>query len=212
MNENNLTKIVSIMLAATAGLSFFVSCGKKESIPERVVSTIADTVQEESNITELAVRESLKNAKELTTLKYLYRSADIYENSKELIGVKLPFTTDMFVFAYDGVINVGIDLDEVDIDVDNDDKEIKIELPEPKILSHEIDEKNFEVRDAKNSILNDTSFKDYTNIITQQKEKMEERLMSNEEYLDNVTENAQDIFEELIKTFINTEGYTIRFK
>ena len=45
MNENNLTKIVSIMLAATAGLSFFASCGKKESIPEQVVSTVADTVQ-----------------------------------------------------------------------------------------------------------------------------------------------------------------------
>ncbi|MBR1592300.1 MAG: DUF4230 domain-containing protein [Ruminococcus sp.] len=206
--------IIAVLIAAVAVLSIIIVKGRKpkETIADKAISAVSDAVQGEHTVTELDIRGKIENASELTTLKYLYHSADIYESSKKIKGVKIPLTTDMVVFSYDGIINIGFDLKAIDIDVDSDKKEIDVVLPEPKILSHELDEKSFEFRDAKNSILNDTSLGDYSQLMSTQKEKEEKRFMENEEYLKTVTANARTIFKDLIGMIDGTDGYTVIFE
>ena len=217
MNENksfikNKSTIILVVIILALLAVIIVPKLKKKSKLEGVIDTVSEGVQENHNLTEVDIESRLENAQELTTLKYIYHSADIYESSKDLAGFKLPFTTDMIVFSYDGTINIGIDLKDIDIKVDNERKDIDVTLSAPKILSHVLDEKSFEFRDAKNSIFNDTSMGDYAGFMAEQKEKEEERFMSNEEYLESVKKNTETVIEELVTTIDTENEYKIRFE
>ena len=209
--KNKSTIILVVIILALLAVIIVPKLKKPKSIAETAVDVISNSVTEEHTLTELDIESRLENAKELTTLKYLYHSADIYESSKQLFDVKLPFTTDMIVFSYDGIMSIGIDLNDIKIEVDNERKDIDITLPEIEILSHELDEKSFEFRDAKNSILNETSMGDYTNLMAEQKEKEENRFMSNEDYLKTVRKNTETVIEELIEMIDGANEYKIRF-
>ncbi len=94
-------------------------------------------------------------------------------NSRDLYGVKLPFTTKSFIITYDGEINAGVDLSKAEVSVRG--TRVNITLPEAEILSHQIDEDSIEVFDETTSIFNPLKVEDYQAFNKDQKKKMEER-------------------------------------
>lgn len=170
------------------------------------------TIQESVEINSVTVKEIIAPASELVTLKKEYTDFDTYENSKELFGKKLPFTTDKVIFTYSGVISAGIDLSEVELDVNNDKKTITITLPDAKILSHEIDEKSFEFYEIKNSILNETSFEDYTTLRAGLKERQEEKVLSDKEFMRSVEDSAENVIKGFLTSADATKDYKVIFK
>ena len=168
--------------------------------------------KEETLISSETVESSLKEAKELTTLKYHYKNIASFENSQEFQGFKLPFTTKRFLYTYSGVIHAGVDLDKAKVDVNNEDKIVSVTLPKSKILSHDIDEKSVMFYDEKNSIFNPLDLEDYSNFRKEEEAKVEKEAID-KGLLDEAYEQSKKAVEDILN--INpeiAEHYTINVK
>lgn len=106
-------------------------------------------------------------------MEYKYTKMVTYSNIKTFYGWEVPFTEKKFIITYNGSIKSGIDLNDVTVAVDNGTKEIKINLPEAKILSHEIDEDSIKIFDEKTSIFNPLKIEDFKAFATDQKDNVE---------------------------------------
>ena len=128
----------------------------------------------------VVVQNQISAMSELATVTYTYTELGQYESSKDFYGVKLPFTTNGFILTYDGVIKAGIDMSKVQVEVEagTGGKLIKITLPEPEILSHEIDEDSVQIFDEKTSIFNPFTVTDYTEFYADQKEQVEKKALA----------------------------------
>lgn len=142
-----------------------------------VVIFIAGMMQMKKNmtpdITSELINNRLEDAKELTTLKYHYTNMGQFQNQSDFYGWKVPFTTKSFIVSYDGVINVGVDLDQAMVKVTG--KKIQIMIPHAKILSHEIYEDSLQVFLEKDSIFNPIKISDYNDFSMDQKHVVEEK-------------------------------------
>ena len=168
--------------------------------------------KEETLISSETVESSLKEAKELTTLKYHYKNIASFENSQEFQGFKLPFTTKRFLYTYAGVIHAGVDLDKAKVDVNNEDKTVSVTLPKSKILSHDIDEKSVMFYDEKNSIFNPLELEDYSNFRKEEEAKVEKEAVD-KGLLTEADEQSKKAVEDILN--INpeiAEHYTINVK
>lgn len=130
---------------------------------------------ETPTITSELVGNRLESAKELVTTKYYYTNTASYQNTKDFYGWKIPFTTKTFLVTYDGIINAGVDLEQMTIQVNENTQTIDIHLPEPKILSHEIDENSLKVFDEKDALFNSIQIADYTQFEKDQKQQAEKK-------------------------------------
>ena len=169
-------------------------------------------VEEETKITSETVESALKEAKELTTLKYHYKNIASFENSQEFQGMKIPFTTKRFLYTYEGEIHAGVDLDEAKVKVDEQAKKINITLPETKILSHDIDENSVMVYDDKDSIFNPLELEDYSNFRKEEEAKVEKEAIDK-----GLLEEANDQTVKAVKELLNinpiiNEEYIINVK
>lgn len=169
-------------------------------------------IVEEPTVDAMTVEEIISPASDLVTMKYSYTDVDVYENSKKLFGKKIPLTTDKVIFSYSGVISGGVDLSQIKYDIDNEAKTITVTLPEPKLMAHEMDESSFKFYDAKNSIFTQTKLEDYTALMDKLKKEKETRLRYDKEFLPSVTENAQNVLDDLFKIADATKDYTIIYK
>ena len=168
--------------------------------------------KEDTLISSETVESSIKEAKELTTLKYHYKNIASFENSQQLQGFKLPFTTKSFLYTYEGEIHAGVDLDKAKVDVDNQNKTIKVKLPKAKILSHDIDENSIMVYDEKNSIFNPLELEDYSNFRKEEEAKVEKEAID-KGLLTEADKQTKKAVEDILK--INpeiNENYTINVK
>lgn len=169
-----------------------------------VAAKAAELAEAEAKIviTEDQVRTSIEPAEELVTQNYRYTSADTYKKYYDIEGWTVPFTTDESVFTYEGVIKAGINFADIGISVDNDAQIITVELPEPYIISHEIDENSFQVYDVKDSVFTETDLPEYASLIAELKQKREDAYNSEPENRENVIRSAQTAIEGML----NAEG------
>ena len=166
--------------------------------------------KEEVAISSETVEASIKEAKELTTLKYHYKNIASYESSQEFQGFKLPFTTKSFLYTYSGIINAGVDLDKAKISVDTEAKEIDVSLPMAKVLSHDIDEDSIMVYDEKNSIFNPLELEDYSTFRKEEESKVEKEAIE-KGLLKDASEQSKKAIVEILKLnpIFEKEGYSI---
>lgn len=75
--------------------------------------------------------QKIEEIAELSTLEYIYNSkVTVYEEDQ---------TTAKYHVAYDGLVNVGIDFQNVKILVDQENKLLEIIVPQPRILDVTVD-------------------------------------------------------------------------
>lgn len=158
-------------------------------------------------ITSDLINNRLVEAKELTTLKYYYTNMGKFENQNDFYGWKVPFTTKSFIVSYDGIINVGVNLNNSTIDLK--DKNIKITIPNSEILSHEIDENSLQVFLEKDSIFNPLKIEDYQGFSKDQKQDVERKAIS-KGLLIEANEKSEKAIRQLLKMGGDLEGYTIK--
>lgn len=168
--------------------------------------------KEKISISSETVESSLKEAKELTTLKYNYKNVASYENSQEFHGITLPFTTKKFLYTYQGEINAGVDLDKAKVDVNEASKIISVTLPQASILSHDIDENSFMVYDEKNSIFNPLKLEDYSDFRKEEEAKVEKEAID-KGLLEEAKEKSEKAVKEILEINpIISKEYTINIK
>lgn len=210
-----VNRILALVFVAIIGFGagFYTCITKPWEKIERII-TMADITIVEDNymLTISTVEKIIKPASDLITSKYIYKDADTYENYKQLFGEKVPFTTDTVVFTYKGTVSVGIDLSEVKYVIDNEKETISIKLPEIRIKSNEIDDSSFEYPFEANSIFNTTGMSDYTELLATLKEKKEEEVKSDTEFMDTARQNTENVLKEFLTASDVTKDYTVIFE
>ena len=154
----------------------------------------------------------VKELKELTTIQYKYKNIATREDWNTLFNIKLPFTKSSFIVTYTGVLKIGIDLSETKVEVDENNKKINIILPEPKILSNDLDLSSVKVYDEKNSIFNPVKIKDYSEFTKSGKENAEANAKES-----GVFQQSKEVAKKVIIDLLNTtkeikENYKIVFE
>ena len=154
----------------------------------------------------------VKELKELTTIQYKYKNIATREDWNTLFNIKLPFTKSSFIVTYTGVLKIGIDLSETKVEVDENNKKINIILPEPKILSNDLDLSSVKVYDEKNSIFNPVKIKDYSEFPKSGKENAEADAKES-----GVFQQSKEVAKKVIIDLLNTtkeikENYKIVFE
>ncbi len=148
---------------------------------------------------------------ELATAEYIYTISSVTEKpNKELVGLKIPFTSSQIVYSYEGIIKAGIDFVKIEIDVNENNKKIFINLPDAQILSSEVDNESLIIYDERNNPLNNFSFSDLNLAIVDIKEKAEEIAVV-KGLLIRSQENAESIIRSTIESFYGTEEYSVEF-
>lgn len=169
-------------------------------------------VEEETKISSETVESALKEAKELTTLKYHYKNIASFENSQQFQGMTIPFTKKSFLYTYEGEIHAGVDLEQAKVNINEEAKTINVTLPETKILSHDINENSVMVYDEKNSIFNPLEMKDYSNFRKEEEAKVEKEAIDKgllDEAKEQTLKAVKDI---LLLNPIIEEDYTVSVK
>ncbi|WP_394011360.1 DUF4230 domain-containing protein [Anaerococcus cruorum] len=169
-------------------------------------------VEEETKVTSETVEAALKEAKELTTLKYHYKNIASFENSQQFQGMKIPFTTKKFLYTYEGEIHAGVDLDEAKVKVNEEAKTINVSLPETKILSHDIDEDSVMVYDDKDSIFNQLELEDYSNFRKEEEAKVEKEAIDKGLLVEAKDQTIKAVKELLNLNPVIGEEYTVTVK
>lgn len=185
-----------------------IAGGEKKSILQKV----ADSVEDKSTLDVNTIEEILQPAGDLITQRYYYTDMDTFENYKELLGAKIPLTTDKVVFTYKGAISAGIVLSKVEFEVDEEEKTITVTLPQIFIVSNEIYEDEFKAYEVKNSIFTETKISDYAVLFGSMKSKKAEELIKNEKFCEEARKEAKNVITAFLKNASVSKDYKIVFK
>ena len=168
---------------------------------------------EEIRVSTSNVRTVIKKAGELISTKYYYKDTGVYENSKEIFkGIKVPFTTDLVVFTYEGVVSLGIDMDKIKIDVNDETQTIILTLPKVDIRNNEIDHESFEYPYEKDSVLNHTNMQNYTELLAQLKNEKAADVLLDKDLMETAKINTQQVLEKFLAGSDMIHGYKIHFE
>lgn len=164
--------------------------------------------EEPTKMTSDLLSQQIQGISELASVEYNYTNMGKFENQATFYGWKVPFTTKSFIVSYDGSIKAGIDMSQVEVKING--KNIDVNMPEAKILSHEIDEKSIEVFDETKNIFNQISITDYNSFAIDQKENMEQRVLD-KGLLNEAQEKAQNTIRTFIESSYDIDEYHIEF-
>lgn len=156
--------------------------------------------------------EEIKSIGELATMEYLYTNAAKFSDSREIKGVKIPFTEKSFILRWNGVIKAGVNVDEITTRIDDTAKILYISMPAAELLSHEVDYESVEVLDEKNNLFNTIKVEDKVDFDTQVSQEMERQAVKND-LLENAQENAEEIITRLLNANPDIrENYRLEFE
>ena len=146
---------------------------------------------------------------ELNTVKYNYSNVITVQKDKSFKNIKIPFTNKSFIIKYNGIINGGIESQDINI-VKNTGNEISIEIDKCRILDHYIDDENIYVYDASNSIFNKLEAQEVLDELNASKKEYEQKII-NEGFMEEI-ENITKISLVNMLENIGYQEITITFK
>ncbi len=173
-----------------------------------VTAKLEEALQFKENlkVNDMKVEEKLSQIGELATSAFEYSGEKTIENTRQMMGVNIPGTTNRVKLVYNGVIKVGYDISEIDYSVDQESKLIMIDLPMPKVLDNYIKLDGLKCTDN-NNILNPIGSEDiigyFTDIEAEELKKAVEKGIYGqaEEKLRLIIENYMAAFPEYTVVF-----------
>lgn len=158
-----------------------------------------------------AIRTLLTPAEELLTMTYCYTDSDCYETYSEFWGKKMPFTTDSVVLTCDGTVCMAVEAEEIGYTVDPDAMQITVTLPEPQVISHELDEDSMQYYDVKSALFRSPTLSDYTAWMRDVKERICDKVVSEREFGRLTLEHAETVIRSCLSISEVTADYTVTF-
>jgi len=210
-NENGQLKLFLIIggcLVAALLVAFFLiqQSGYKKAeakfqalIDEKdaEIVRLTNELEKYKKVDIVVLKEQVSSIGELATAEYKYTNAGRFEDAKELLGFRLPWTEKFFTLRYKGTIKVGFDITDPDVKIEGNT--IIVTLPQPKILSHEIDFKSAEVLDQRNGLFNPVTVTDINEFYAQNKDALDEEAMAGDLKVTALT-NVKALLETLLNT------------
>lgn len=128
--------------------------------------------------------------------------------SRELFGVSIPFTQSQLIYSYDVIVKAGLDFDQVKWTVS--ENKIKVEMPEIRILSSEIQFDSFQTYYENESIFRPVKIDENNQAIQEMVKKAETTAVENG-LLENARENAEMMIKGFIYQNFDSQEYQISF-
>ncbi len=163
-----------------------------------------------SENTSRTVSLRLKNIGELTTQSCSYTNVQVLRNSRQVLGVTVPFTQSHYIYSYDGEIKAGIDFADVTLNVDEAKKRVIIGMPPVKIFSNEIDQDSLTIYDESKNIFTPLKLNNLNDSLAQLKVESEETAIGNG-LLENAWANAETLVTGFLAPVYDPAVYTYEF-
>lgn len=145
---------------------------------------------------------------ELATQTAYCTEVNVTDSSRELFGIKIPFTQSKYIYSYNVTIKAGFNFSEISWELS--DHSINVKLPEAKVLSCDIDTDSFKLYHEKESIFRQISLEENNDALKSLKQTAQENAVSNG-LLDNARSNAETILTGFFSSVYDLEEYTITF-
>lgn len=146
---------------------------------------------------------------ELATQVSHCTEVNVTDESRNLFGVKIPFTQSKYIYSYDINIKAGFNFKDIEWNLDG--KTIEVKLPKVKVLSSEMDLDSFKIYHESESIFKKITLTDNNNAMSEMKKKAEEDSINN-----GLFENARTNAEAMLKAFFassyDMKEYEVVFK
>ena len=197
--------MILICCGVFLGTKYYYSKQIKEV---EVVREVEKVVEKEIQISGETIRSSMANIGELCTAEYNYTHVEQVDSSREIKGFKIPFTTSMFIYSYDGTIKAGIDFKKIQIDKNDTKKLITVKLPDVKIISSEVHHDSFQLYDEKNNIFNPISVADVADSLVDLENSEKEKSIG-DGLLDKAKTNAITLIENFMHGSYDVGEYDI---
>lgn len=146
---------------------------------------------------------------ELATQAAFCTEVNVTDASRDLFGIKIPFTQSKYIYSYDIVIKAGFNFSEIDFFPKENSMTIK--MPQPKILSTDPDFDSFKVYHEDESIFRQVSLTENNDAIKKLEEKAEKGAISNG-LLENAKANAEAILSEFAAKEFGIDKKNIKFE
>lgn len=146
---------------------------------------------------------------ELATQTAYCTELSVTDNARKLFGVNIPFTQSQYIYSYDIIIKAGFDFE--DIEWEKNETSIKVKLPEPKVLSNEINLDSFKIYHEDESIFNQITMTENNEAMKELQQKAEENAIANG-LLDNARTNVETILTSFFGNVYDLEKYEITFQ
>ncbi|MDC7278091.1 DUF4230 domain-containing protein [Butyrivibrio fibrisolvens] len=170
-------------------------------------------VNPEVEITAATLREVIAPAKELVSYKYYYTDAGQFEKDKKFFNtsISIPLTKNQQVYVCSGTIGVGLNIEDINFDIDNEHHKIIVQMPELKVLYHEMDTDNFQSYDVKSSVFTKVNLSDYADFQDSLKTREEEKLNQKNDFWKEARTNTENALEGLLTVSGLVDNYVIQF-
>lgn len=144
-----------------------------------LIGSFAGTYIERSrSVSSNTTQFGLQNIGELATQSGYYTNVQVISDAQELFGWQIPLTESKYVFSYDGVLKAGIDFEQIQISMQlNGD--LRVEMPEVRILSNEIDLDSLVVYDSSSSIFTPLDVEDMNLSLIEMREEAQANAIAN---------------------------------
>ena len=149
-----------------------------------------------------------ENVGELVTQSAYSTVVESTNDVRKLVGIDIPFTQSKYIYSYDVVIDAGYDFTQIEWSENN--KTIEVKLPEPMILSNEIDLDSLVVYHEQESIYNQITLEE-TNQALQELKSTAEQDAINNGLLERARTNAEIILTGFFGNVYDLEEYEIIF-
>lgn len=129
--------------------------------------------------------------------------------AREVFGVQIPFTQSRYIYSYDVVTKAGYDFSAITWDVQ--DTAITVHMPEPQVLSCELDLDSFQVYYENESAFRHITMEENNQALTSLKQQAEDDAIANG-LLDNARDNAEVLLTAFFAQAYDLDEYTLTFE
>lgn len=165
-----------------------------------------EVVPEEGKTTKL----ELKDIGELATQVGYYTNVQVIREAQEAWGWEIPLTQTECIFSFDGIIKAGYNFEQIEIEVDEEMKTVTIVMPEPYVLSNEINPESLKIYDEDKNLFTPLSIEDFGGKLEQVRDESEADAIA-KGLFDNARVNAEALIRGFLSGMIDLDEYEIIF-
>ena len=139
---------------------------------------------------------------ELATQEAYCTVVNSYDKSRKLAGLDIPFTNSKCVYSYDVIIKAGFDFSKIKHKTNDEKQIIKVHMPQPRLLSCEINTDSFKVYYEDESVFKPITWKETNDGLIELQKSAKKSALDN-----GILEHASANAETILRGFFSSKEY-----
>lgn len=207
--------VIVLVMAATGIVVFKCTRAYYKKHPATKVKEVVNTqnvyIEKDIVLSGETIEAGIRDIGKLNTAEYYFTHVEMFDSTKSIREWPIPGTRSSFIYSYDGSIFAGIDFSKIVLQKDDENKKITISLPDPEVISSQIDPDSCTVYEEKNNILNPIHVSDVTDSFEDMIDSEVAKAIDNG-ILDRARDNAKSLIENFVKSGYAVGDYKIVFE